>query len=174
MMNKIGIFYGPVGGSTDKVAQLVAKAIGEGDVELLSVKEAKAEDLNRFDNIIFGISTIGKETWNNDASKEDWDVFFPVLEDVDFSNKTVAMFGLGDSVSYAQYFVDALGTLGTKLMEKKANIIGQVSPEGYSFEESKGLIDGKFIGLPIDEDFEDEMTDERVNSWVAEIKPLFK
>jgi len=173
-MNKIGIFYGPEKGSTERVAMKVAKELGEDNIELVLVKNANISDLDRFENIIFGISTIGKETWDADSSQEDWDVFFPNLDKVDFSNKKVALFGLGNSVSYAQYFVDAIGTLGEKLMEQNANIIGQVSPEGYSFDESKGLIGGKFIGLPIDEDFEDDMTNERVKTWVGEIKPLFK
>ena len=172
-MNKIGIFYGPVGGSTERVAMKVAKALGEKNIELVLVKNAKVSDIERFDNIIFGISTIGKETWHSDKSAADWDIFLPNLDEVDFSKKKVALFGLGDSISYAQYFVDALGTLGRKLLELNANIIGQVSPKGYTFDESQGLIDGKFIGLPIDEDFEDDMTDKRVKSWVAEIKPRF-
>lgn len=172
-MNKIGIFYGPVGGSTERVAMKIAKELGEKNIELVPVKDASVGDLNRFDNIIFGLSTIGKETWHSDQAAAAWDVFFPNLDEVDFSKKKVAMFGLGDSVQYAQYFVDALGTLAEKLMEKNAQIIGQVSPEGYTFDESQALIDGQFIGLPIDEDFEDDMTNERVKNWVAKIKPQF-
>lgn len=172
-MDKIGIFYGPKGGSTERVAMKVAKELGEQQVELVSVKSATASDLNRFANIVFGISTIGKETWHSDKSAADWDIFLPILDQVDFSKKKVALFGLGDSVSYAQNFVDALGTLGQKLMELNATIIGQVTPEGYSFDESLGLIEGKFIGLPIDEDFEDDKTGQRVKNWVAEIKLQF-
>jgi flavodoxin I len=50
-----------------------------------------------------------------------------------------------------------------------AKLIGQVSPEGYTFDESKSVIDGKFCGLPIDEDNESELTDQRLSAWVQQI-----
>jgi flavodoxin I len=34
-------------------------------------------------------------------------------------------------------------------------------------------MDGKFMGLPVDEDFEPELTDERVENWVQQIRPHF-
>ena len=52
-------------------------------------------------------------------------------------------------------------------------VIGQVSTDGYEFEESEAVVDGKFVGLPIDEDFEPELTDERVAQWIEILKPAF-
>ncbi len=172
-MNKIGIFYGPLGGSTERVAFKVAKEIGEEHAELVKVRDASTADLDRFDTIIFGLSTLGKHTWDANHENNDWDLFLPKLNEIDFSSKKVALFGLGDSVQYSLHFVDALGILAEKLLALNANIIGRVSPDGYTFEDSQGLIDGEFIGLPIDEDFEDDLTDERVKNWIAEIKPQF-
>jgi len=173
-MKKVGLFYGPLGGSTEKVAKKVAVALGNENVELIPVKEAKAADVEKYENIIFGVSTIGKETWDADKSANDWDVFLTEVEKVDYSGKVVAMFGLGDQITYDLHFVDALGTVAGKLLPKGANIIGRVETEGYDFRESLALIDGKFIGLPVNEDFEPEMTDERVNNWVEKIKTEFK
>ncbi len=171
---KTGIFYGPEGGSTEKVAKLIAKEFGEDKVDLILVKNSNAKELEKYDKIIFGISTIGKETWDAHHPNNDWDVFFPNISNIDYSNKTIALFGLGDSVSYSAYFVDALGKLGRKLLEKNAKIVGQVSTDNYTYEHSEAEIDGKFIGLPIDEDFEDHMTEERVEAWVKEIRPFFE
>lgn len=173
-MKKIGLFYGPLGGSTEKVAKKVAAAFGNDNVDLVSVKEAKITDIEKYENIIFGLSTIGKETWESDKSANDWDVFLPELEKVDYSNKVIAMFGLGDQISYDLHFVDALGIVAKKILPKGAKIIGRVNSEEYDCRESLALIDGQFIGLPVNEDFEPELTDERVNNWVEKLKIEFK
>ena len=172
-MEKIGIIYGPVKGNTEKVALKVAKAIGEEIVEVLPVKNITAEDIERFDKIIFGISTIGKDTWDLDHKNTDWDDFLPQLRKMDLSGKTIAMFGLGDNITYATLFVNALEVLATEVMNNGAEIIGQVGTDEYEFEDSKAVIDGKFIGLPINEDHESHLTNERVAKWVSDIKPKF-
>jgi len=173
-MKKIGLFYGPLGGSTERVAKKVAAALGNENVDLLATKDSKAADVEKYENIIFGLSTIGTETWESDKSANDWDIFLPEVEKVDFSNKLVAMFGLGDQISYDLHFVDSLGVLANKILPKGAKIIGRVETEGYDFRESLAVIDNKFIGLPVNEDFEPEMTDERVNKWVEKIKTELK
>ena len=173
-MKKIGLFYGPLGGSTEKVAKKVAAALGTENVELIPVKNSKANDVNQYENVIFGMSTIGKETWDADKSANDWDIFLPELDKIEYSNKIIAMFGLGDQITYDLHFVDALGLVANKILPKGANIIGRVDTEGYDFRESQALIDGKFIGLPVNEDFEPELTDERINNWVEKIKKEFK
>lgn len=172
-MSKIGLFFGPLKGSVHRVAEKVKAAFGEEQIELISVNEASATDLEKYDKIIFGISTVGKETWDSNYSNTDWSKFFPTISKVDYSGKTVAIFGLGDHITYSGYFVNAMGVLAKELIKNGANIVGQVDPSGYEFDESEAVIDGKFIGLPIDEDFEPELTDERVANWVKSIKPAF-
>ena len=172
-MKKIGLFYGPLGGSTEKVANKVAVALGNENVDLVPIKHVKANEVDKYENVIFGLSTIGKETWESEKSANDWDVFLPELEKIDFSNKVIAMFGLGDQITYGLHFVDSLGIVADRIMPKGAKIIGQVETDGYDFRESQAVIDGKFIGLPINEDFEPELTDERVSSWAENIKQAF-
>jgi flavodoxin I len=172
-MSKIGLFFGPLKGSVHRVAEKVKAAIGEEQIELISVNDASASDLGKYDKIIFGISTVGKETWDSNYSNTDWSKFFPNISKVDFTGKTVAIFGLGDHITYSGYFVNAVGVLAKELMKNGATIVGQVDPSGYEFDDSEAVIDGKFIGLPIDEDFESELTDERVANWVKSIKPAF-
>ena len=172
-MSKIGLFFGPEKGSVHRVAEKVKAALGEQHVEMISVNNAKLSDLEKFDQIIFGISTVGKETWDSNYSNTDWSKFFPSISKVDFSGKTVAIFGLGDHVTYSSYFVNAMGILAKDLLKNGANIIGKVDPSGYEFDDSEAIFDGMFIGLPIDEDFEPELTDERVASWTKSIKLAF-
>ena len=172
-MSKIAIFYGPVGGAVNRVADKIKEAIGEDKVALVAVKNATAADIEKYDKIIFGLSTVGKDTWDSGFSSNDWGKFMPEIGKVDYSNKVVAIFGLGDHVTYAHGFVDHIGLLGRKLMENGAELVGPVDTDGYEFDESDAVIDGKFIGLPIDEDFEPELTDERIANWIELIREDF-
>ena len=172
-MSKIGLFFGPEKGSVHRVAEKVKAAIGEQHVEMISVNDAVLSDLEKYEQIIFGISTVGKETWDSNYSNTDWSKFFPNISKVDFSGKTVAIFGLGDHVTYSSYFVNAMGMLAKDLLKNGATIVGKVDPSGYEFDDSEAIFDGMFIGLPIDEDFEPELTDERVSNWIKSIKPAF-
>jgi flavodoxin I len=172
-MSKIAIFFGPVGGAVNRAADKLKNAIGEDKVEMVAVKDATVEDIEKYDKIIFGLSTVGKDTWDSDYSTNDWGKFLPEIAKTDYSNKTVAVFGLGDHVTYAHGFVDHIGLLGKELMENGAVLVGPVDTDGYEFEESEAVVDGKFIGLPLDEDFEPELTDERIAAWVKQIQPDF-
>ncbi len=172
-MSKIGLFFGPVKGSVNRVAEKIKVALGEQNVEMIPVNDASVSDLEKFDKIIFGISTVGKETWDSNYSNSDWSKFFPNISKVDYSGKTVAIFGLGDHITYSGYFVNAMGVLAKDLLKNGATIVGKVDPSSYEFDESEAIFDGMFIGLPIDEDFEPELTDERVSNWVNSLKPAF-
>jgi flavodoxin I len=66
-----------------------------------------------------------------------------------------------------------MGILAKDLLKNGATIVGKVDPSEYEFDESEAVVDGMFIGLPIDEDFEPELTDKRVITWVNSIKPAF-
>lgn len=169
MKKRIGIFYGPIGGATEKVAKLIAEEF-QGTADLHPVKDATPGMINNYDIIIFGCSTIGSETWNGDASRSDWDIFRPELRKIQVQGKLFAFFGTGNSVSYPRNFVDGMGVLAKDLMAQGAKIIGQWPTDGYSFTDSEALINGKFVGLPIDEDYEADKTTARVKGWVELVK----
>lgn len=165
-MQKIGLFFGPLKGSVNRVADMIVEKVGADKIELVPVKTATPDDFARFDRIIFGISTVGKETWDASINKTDWGVFLPEVSKGDFKGKTVAIFGLGNHVTYAASFVDFMGLLAKELMKTEAQIVGRVPVDGYEFEESAAVFDGEFIGLPLDEDFEPELTPERLDNWL--------
>jgi flavodoxin I len=99
--------------------------------------------------------------------------FFPELDDIDFSGKTIAYCGTGDQIGYADNYLDAIGILEEKIAERGGKTIGAWSIEGYDFSESRAVRDGKFIGLGIDEDNQPELTDQRVKQWVSQIRITF-
>jgi len=49
--------------------------------------------------------------------------------------------------------------------------VGSVSTDGYTFDDSAAVVDGKFVGLPLDDVNEDNMTDGRIDAWIAQISP---
>ena len=90
---------------------------------------------------------------------------------MNFAGKTIAIVGLGDSASYGDYFCDAMEELYTAFSKAGANIIGKVPTDGYTFNESKSVLNGMFCGLPIDEDNESDLSHERLSNWLSSIKP---
>lgn len=172
-MSKTAIFFGPLDGSVNRVADKLAAIIGADKVEMVPVKDATTADLEKYDKIIFGISTVGKDTWDSKYTNLDWAKFLPEISKVNFKGKTLAIFGLGDHVTYAPTFVDHIAVLAKALKKSGGVLVGQVPADEYEFGESEAVVDGKFLGLPIDEDFEPELTDERLEKWVAQIKGDF-
>jgi flavodoxin I len=172
-MDKIAILFGPTGGNTEKAARLVANAFGDGKTDLIPVKDVQESDLTNYSKIIFGGPTVGTHTWSDPNQKNDWDVFLTRLYKMDLKGKTCAVFGLGDQVSYSFKFVDDIGVIADQVIQSGGTLIGLVDPEGYNFDESKAFRQGKFLGLPLDEDNEPEMTELRISNWVEILKTEF-
>lgn len=162
-MASTAIFYGSTEGNTEEAAEKLKDLLG--NVDLYNVDSATAEDIQKYDNVIFGAST-----WEIGELQEDWETFIDVLDDVDFAGKTVAFFGAGDADGYPDTFVDALGIIYERIANSGAKFIGQVDPDEYTFDDSRAIINGKFIGLPIDNDNEPDLTDDRLKRWAEQIK----
>lgn len=172
-MRTTAIFYGPENGSVHRVAGLIRDLIGPEKIELVPVKNASSKDLDRFDKIIFGISTVGKETWDGNPAGGDWGKFLPEIGKAGFEGKKVAIYGLGDHITYPSNFVDSMGLLARELERAGVTLSGQVPAEGYEFEESAALKGEMFVGLPLDEDFQPELTLQRVREWLDQLENDF-
>ncbi len=165
MPKKVGLFYGTQTGNTETVAEAICAQLGEDIVEMHDVSEISVEDLGEYDYLI-----IGCPTWNIGELQADWEIFYPELDDVDFSGKTIAYFGCGDQIGYADNFMDAMGLLEEKIAAGGGKTVGRWSADGYEFDASKALRNGDFVGLAIDEDNQSYMTDERIAAWVAQVR----
>lgn len=170
MTNKIAIVYGSTTGSIENSAEIIAEALAPYPVQLfdISVDEINIDD---FDVVLFGIST-----WEYGGMQEDWIEHFPAFIELDVSGKMCALFGQGDQDGYDEWFQDALGDVHEVLVEKEAYIVGYWPNEGYDFKASRGLTeDGKqFLGLSLDDDNQPELTEERINTWVEQLKVSIK
>ena len=164
----VGIFYGSNGGATQGVAEMIKDALGV-EADLIDVASVEVDDFGKYTEMILGTST-----WGEGDLQDDWDDFFDDFQGIDFSGKTLAFFGNGDQEGYADNFLDGMGTLYKQAIENGANVVGNDwSKEGYEFDESTAIIDDTFVGLAVDEDNQDDLTQQRVNEWVEGIKKYF-
>jgi flavodoxin I len=167
-MEKTAIFFGSSGGATESVAKQIARKIGN-ETEVFDVANTPVSETEKYRNLIFGTST-----WGIGNLQDDWEIFLPELKKIKLNDKIIALFGLGDSESYCDSFVDAIGTIYDAIKDKECTIVGRVDTVGYSFDDSKAVYEGKFIGLPLDEDNESGITEERIDNWLKQILPEFK
>ena len=173
-MGKIGIFFGSDTGNTRRVAKTIHKKLGDDADAPVNVNKATVEDLLKYDALIFGTPTLGDGELpglKSGAGAESWEEFLPKLKDVDLSGKVVALFGLGDQEGYGHEFVDALIFIYDQVIECGATVIGSWPTDGYSFEASKAVVEGDFVGLVLDNDNQKDQTEERIDEWLEIVKP---
>ncbi|WP_404790786.1 flavodoxin FldA [Altericista sp. CCNU0014] len=165
-MTKIGLFFGTQTGNTQTIAEDIQKALGGSSIVTLhDVFDATTSDLEIYDTLI-----IGCPTWNIGEMQSDWEGLYDELDKVDFNGKTVAYFGPGDQVGYADNFQDAMGILEEKISGLGGKTVGQWPIDGYDFTASKAVKNGKFVGLALDEDNQPDLTDARIMTWTAQLK----
>lgn len=164
-MKKIGIFYGSTTGNTEMVAKKIANSLGVPDSNVKEIGDLDKEESSLYEMIILGSST-----WGDGEVQDDWYEAVDILKNLDLSGKTIALFGCGDSSSYSDTFCNAMGIIYEAIKGTGAKFIGQVSTDSYTYDESESVLNNKFIGLPIDEDNESDLTDGRIDSWIENLK----
>jgi len=164
-MAKIGIFYGSTTGNTLKAAELIQKAFAPEPVDLVDVRKAAPQDLRKYDVLILGTST-----WHWGGLQDEWAIFEDQLTKDAVQGKKVAFFGLGDQKRYPDHFVDGMGLLYDKIKPLGISTIGMWSKNGYQYEASAAEIDGRLIGLALDEDSEPARTADRIQAWVQQLR----
>jgi flavodoxin I len=168
MSTKIGLFYGTTTGKTEYVAEMIQTEFNGTNIKLNDVSKAEASDLISYDCLI-----VGCPTWNIGELQSDWEGLYEELDSVDFSGKKVAYFGTGDQVGYSDNFMDAIGIIAEKVEARGGTTVGEWPTDGYDFNESRAVRNGKFIGLAIDEDNQPDLTPARIKAWVAQVKSAF-
>jgi flavodoxin II len=174
---KIGLFYGSTTCYTEMAAEKIQTKlnhlVGNTCVKLFNIKDCALSKTEAFDILIFGIST-----WDFGELQEDWESTWQDIAKLNLANKTVAIFGLGDQLGYAEWFQDAVGMLHDELLILGCDFVGYWPNQGYDFIASKALTEDKsfFVGLSLDDENQYDLTDERIDNWchhlIAEIKTL--
>ncbi|AJC87391.1 flavodoxin FldA [Campylobacter insulaenigrae] len=158
------VIFGSSMGNTEGAAGMIAQKLGISDV--LNIADIDADKINSYDKLICGTST-----WGSGDLQDDWDSFD--FSKLSLNGKTVAVFGMGDSESYSDTYCGAMGKLAQELKSAGANLVGAVSTGGYTFESSDAVEGDKFVGLALDNDNHEDLTESRIDAWVEQIRPSF-
>jgi len=143
----------------------------KNDSFALPTADATANDIDSADALI-----VGAPTWHTDSEDQrsgtawdDW--LYSSLPNRNVQGGSGALvFGVGDSASYSEYYCDAAGELYDQFVKAGAKVYGFVSTEGYEHSASKAEKDGKFVGCMFDEDNQYDLSEERANKWVQQLK----
>lgn len=160
-MKKTIVVYGSSTGVCESIANTIAGKLG---VEAIEVTNFSADTIADNDNLILGTST-----WGAGELQDDWYDGVETLKSSDLSGKTITLFGCGDSESYSDTFCGGMKEIYDAC--EGANILEGVSTDGYTFDDSEAVVDGKFVGLALDDVNEDDKTESRIDAWLEQIKP---
>lgn len=149
----------------ESIAQTIAEKLGVASVDVIDASKITTEKVESYDILLLGTST-----WGDGELQDDWYDAIKMIRTADLNGKIVALFGCGDSESYCDTFCDGMGVIYDQLKNSGCTFVGAVSADGYSYSSSIAIIDGKFVGLALDDVNESGKTEERINSWVEEIK----
>jgi flavodoxin I len=176
-MSRIGLFFASSTGNTRRIAKMIKKRYDDETMaDALNVNKASAELVAGYNHLIFGTSTLGGGQLpgaSTDCMGGGWEEFLPQLANVDFSGKTVALYGLGDQDKYPDEFVDAMGILYEFFHAHGAKVVGAWPADDYDFIASKALVDDQFVGLVLDQENQKALTDARLDAWLKHISPEF-
>ena len=139
-MSKISVIYGSTTGTTEAVAAKVAAAHG---ADAVNVNDADADAVDA-DLLVLGVPT-----WGVGDLQDDWAARLDALKAA-FAGRKVAVFGLGDSIGFADTFCAAAETLAAAARDAGATLVGDV--------------------LKLDESNESDKTDGRIAEWTAKVK----
>lgn len=163
-MKEIGIFYGSQTGTTKKIAFQIGSKLGVNEEDIIDVATCAPSKTGDYRNLILGTST-----WGNGALERDWQSFIDGLEAVSLRGKKVALFGCGD-VRMKKTFCAGVGELYKRLQQTGADFIGDYDLVGYDITETPARIDGKVVGLLLDEVNHPEATKLRTDGWTDKIR----
>lgn len=167
-MKKIGLFYAADAVKTSQIAKRIREALGADNIEIITTEKAWDNDFESYDNLIVGAST-----WFDGELPTYWDELVPELETLNLKGKKLALFGLGDQVSYPDNFADGVGLLAEAFEKTGVTLVGFTSMEEYTFNQSKALRGHQFCGLVIDIENQSKLTDKRVKEWCEQLKKEF-
>ncbi|KXB32014.1 flavodoxin [Dechloromonas denitrificans] len=173
-MPRIGIFFGTDTGRTRLIAKQIAKKLGDDAAAPVNIGRATLAEFLAYDAFILGSPTLGDGELpglSTGLSQPSWEEFLPLLAEADLSGKVAAIYGLGDQKKYPDEFVDAIGLIHDALVAAGARVVGRWPAAGYEFAGSLALDGDDFLGLALDQINQPVFTEQRLESWLAQIRP---
>jgi flavodoxin I len=167
-MEKVGIFFSYGSNKTSRLAEKIIEHFGSELIEKVNADSVTVEQFVKFKNYIVGVPT-----WFDGELPIYWDEFVPAIKDIDLSGRKFAIFGLGDQKGYSENFNDGVGLFADLVSHQGAVVVGYTDIEGYRFEGSKALKDGRFCGLCLDQENQAKLSEKRISEWVEQLKKEF-
>ncbi|CEM02203.1 unnamed protein product [Vitrella brassicaformis CCMP3155] len=169
---KVGVLFSTSTGNCETVGGYIVQAAKAAGLDVDDLKEvSEAREIEKYSGLI-----VGAPTWNTGADSErsgtSWDEWlYSDLPSLNLKDKKVAVFGVGDQISYGDNFCDAAGELYDQFLKAGCKMLGFTSTDGYDHDDSKALLpDGRFCGLMLDEDNQSEESEGRANKWIEQLK----
>lgn len=137
---KAKVIFGSTTGMTEAVAGKIAQSLG---CEAVNINVAAAD---AFDAELL---VLGSSTWGVGDLQDDWAAKLDEVK-ASFAGKKVAVFGLGDSVGFADSYCVAAETIANAAKDAGATLVGEI--------------------LKLDDTNEADQTDGKIAAWVETIK----
>lgn len=166
----VALFYGSSTCYTEMAGEKICNSFGAQLIDRFNVSEVGITDANDYSYLILGIPT-----WDYGELQEDWEDIWSEMDDIDFTGKKIALYGLGDQIGYPEWFLDAMGYLHDKVKKLGGELVGYWPNKGYEFEASTALTEDKnyFVGLALDEENEFDLSQDRIDAWCKQIHQEF-
>merc|ERR1712072_1461803 len=122
---KVGLFFSTTSGNCEYCAEWIQSSFEPyGEItEPMDIADVAVSDLSSYDSLI-----VGAPTWHTGAdegrSGTAWDEAYGDIRSLDLSGKKVAVFGVGDSSAYGEYFCDAIEELHSAFRDTGAEMCG--------------------------------------------------
>lgn len=166
-MKTIGIFYATLSKTTTGIVDELEFFLKKDDFKTFNVKNG-VKEIENYENLILVTPTYGvgeaHAAWMNNLKK---------LEEIDFTGKVVGLVGLGNQFAFGESFCGGIKHIYDVITKKGAKVVGFTSIDGYHYEETEIVKDGKFIGLALDETNQASLTPARIDAWIKDIKKEF-
>ncbi|XRB02103.1 flavodoxin [Pycnococcus provasolii] len=173
----VGVFYTTGSRTTLKTAEKVVALLNSDshnekvNASIVNVRES--QDFEEFECLVLGMPSY---KWGEDPnefpSALEFDTIQPPPGDpLDLMGKKCAMFGTGDRVGYGDYYIEGLARVWRMLDMRGATLVGKVDASGFeeAVQRSRAIVNGKFLGLPVDDNDEPEEREAAIEAWVAQV-----
>lgn len=163
----IGIFYATISKRTERVAQEIAEGLLLDPFDVHNIIDLDdLEILTEYSILILGTPTYGK----GDVHYI-WKEILKEMTKLDLKEKKTALFCLGDQKHHAPTFAGGLIKMYDQLKQQGCTIIGHCDAAKYDFKTSSSVIEGNlFPGLVLDEVNEAHLTQERIDTWIQQLR----
>ncbi|MDE6490624.1 MAG: flavodoxin, partial [Muribaculaceae bacterium] len=151
-------------GTTARVAEMIAAELGVSSGDIHDVAKSAPSDVAPYEVLVFGSST-----WGSGDMQDDWYDFADGVQALDLKGKKIALFGCGDE-TMSDTFCGAVGELYDRLKCTGAEFIAPFDADCYDYSHTPAEIEGRIVGLLIDDVNHRELTAGRVARWCRDIQ----